>query len=183
MWSPRVACAVLIAASVVGCAKTIRSAEPVSAQSPRGTLDDLCRDAGPDLANAPLDTFQVGSGLVAFENPWFAEPRKSSHLLELSLGIRGQIFVVHDMPRPWPRQFGPSGVECELVRGADTVLIRGRIENRLAFSVEALWEKPSDQTQLYLRMNTSIPAELRKIRRTIETAQFPVADSVAAMAR
>jgi hypothetical protein len=183
MWNRRVVCLVFIAAGVVGCATTIRGAEPVSAKSPRGNLDDLCRDAGPDSAKTPLDTFQVGSGLVSFEKPWFAQPRSNSHLLELTLGVRGMVSVTHDMSRPWPRQFAPSGIECELVRGIDTVLVRGRIESSLVFSVEALWDRPSDQTQLYLRMVTAIPAELRKIRRTIETARFPVPESVAAMAR
>lgn len=117
----------LIAAGVVGCAKTIRDAEPVNARRLRGTLDDLFRDAGPDAANTPLDTFQVGSGLLAFEKPWFVEQRANSHPMDLTLGIRGQIYVTHDLQRPWPRQFAPSDLECAPVRGAGMLLICERI--------------------------------------------------------
>jgi len=168
---------------MAACAKNSRLLAPAGANSTNGSLDDLCRDAGPRPTNASLNTFQVGSGLISVDKEWFAEPRSNSHQLSLSLGVRGLIEVSHDLQQPWPRLFAPSGIECEIVRGADTVLIRGRIERGLSFSVEALWEKPGDHTQLYLRLTTGIPRELRSIRRTIENVQFPLADSVAAQGR
>ena len=175
--------ALLLLAAISACSRHTIGLGPAGESSTRGSLDDLCRDAGPDTSNAPLDTFQVGDGLIAFEKKWFVQPRQNSHKLDLSLGIRGTIAVTHDLQRTFPRVFAPSGIECEIVRGIDTVLIRGRIENRLGFSVEALWGNEGSPSEMYLYMTTAIPDELRKIRRAIETARFPVPDSVALTGR
>jgi hypothetical protein len=179
MWARRMAFAVVIGAGAVACARQSSSGAPVMVQNSKGSLEDLCRYAEPANAQVRLDTFQVGSGLVPIEKGWFAEPRSSSHALYLRQGVRGEIQISHGLQRPWPRVPAPAGIECEIVRGADTIMVRGRIESGLQFSVEAMWENPSDKTQLWLYMVTGLPAELKRIRRTIQDVQFPVPDSVA----
>jgi hypothetical protein len=179
MWVRRVAFAVVIGAGVVSCARQSSSGGSAMAQTSRPGLDDLCRDAEPAGPGVRVDTFQVGSALVPIEKGWFTEPRISSHQLILSQGVRGQIQISHGLQRPWPRIQAPAGIECEIVRGIDTIMLRGRIESGLRFSVEAMWEKPSDKTQLWLYALTGLPAELKRIRRTIQDVQFPVPDSVA----
>jgi hypothetical protein len=178
MWTRRVAIAVVIGAGAVACARQSASRAPTMVSNSSGSLDDLCRYAEPLAAQVRLDTFQVGSGLVPVEKGWFAEPRVNSHALSLRR-INGSIRATHGLQQAWPRVQAPAGIECEIVRGSDTTFVRGRIENNLMFSVEAMWEKPSDKTQLWLYMVTNVPAELKRIRRTIQDVQFPVPDSVA----
>jgi hypothetical protein len=179
MWNRRLAFSVTFVAVLAACASQSKPREPAMVHNSRGSLEDLCRYAEPAAAQVRLDTFQVGSGLVPIEKGWFAQPRSSSHQLFLRQGVRGEITISHGLQQPWPRVQAPAGIECEIVRGADTVLVRGRIESGLQFSVEAMWERPSDKTQLWLYMVTGLPSELKRIRRTIQDVQFPVPDSVA----